>query len=128
MEIKKCLPAGKAGILTGLVIMTGVLLQAQHVHLYQDFTQDEIACMEAKSKEGSFIMMERSVVPNDYDVKHHELYLEVDPADTNILGRVLSDFLVTGSSVDSIYFDFSSVMTVDSVKIIGLSTTFTIIP
>jgi aminopeptidase N len=121
MEIKKCL-------LTGLVIMAGVSLQAQHTHLHVDFTQDEIACMEAKSKEGSFVMMERSVVPNDYDLKHHELYLEVDPADTNITGRVTSSFLVTGSSVDSIYFDFSSVMNVDSVKIIGLTTTFTIIP
>jgi aminopeptidase N len=118
MEIKNYL-------ITGLVIVSSLALNAQQETF--DFMQSEIACMEAKSKEGSLVMEERSIVPNDYDLKYHELYLEVDPANPVITGRITSNFLVTGNSVDSVFFDFSNIMTVDSVKIIGLTTTFTTI-
>lgn len=120
MEIKKYL-------LTGLVLVTVFTLQAQYAVHPMDCAEDEISCLEAKSREGHFTMQERSIVPGGYDLKYHELYLEVDPGDTVISGRITSKFLVTATSIDSVHFDLTNAMTVDSVKILGFSTTFTTI-
>src|SRR5688572_9822308 len=118
MEIKKYL-------LTGLVVGFSMSLQAQHWVDDTDPVQCEIACMEAKHHESQVNWIEKSIVPNDYDLYHQELYLEVDPDIAFIAGRITSSFVVTGTSVDSIFFDLRNNMVVDSAKIIGVTTTFT---
>lgn len=85
----------------------------------------EISCIEGKHHEHDLIGTEKSIVPNVYDLKYHELYFEVDPAISFLSGRITSTFLVTSSGVDSIVFDLDNNMVVDSVKIIGLTTSFT---
>jgi aminopeptidase N len=118
MEIKKYLIAG--------LVMVTASVSAQII-APSEFTQGEIACIESRANESFFTKMERSVVPNNYDLKYHELYLEVDPADTVITGRITSNFIVISPTLDSVYFDFSNAMIVDSVKIVGITTTFTTI-
>ena len=85
----------------------------------------EISCLEGKHHETNLNGLAKSIVPNVYDLKYHELYLEIDPAVAYINGRITSTFVVTASGVDSIVFDLKNNMTVDSVKIIGLTTGFT---
>ncbi len=115
MEIKK-------RILTGLciVLTSGIWAQMEPSldHLC------EISCLEGMHKEPEVMGLQRSLVPHVYDLKHQELYLEVDPAIQFIKGRVTSTFVVTGLNVDSIVFDLRNNMIVDSVKIIGLSASF----
>ena len=87
----------------------------------------EVACMEGKHTsmdEGEFT---RSVVPGVYDLHHHEIYVEVNPGVSFITGRVRSTFVMTGNA-DSVVFDLSDNMVVDSARIIGITTTFAQIP
>src|SRR5688572_24466351 len=119
MEIKKYL-------LVGLMLLVGTMAFAQKepnmdIHC-------EIACMEGKHHEGLFLGTQRSVVPDIYDLKYHELYFEVDPGVEFITGRITSNFIVTGAGVDTIVFDLINSLIVDSVKIIGLSSTFSDLP
>ena len=87
----------------------------------------ELSCMEGKHKENP-TWITKSLVPNVYDLKYHELYLQVDPAVAFITGRVTSTFIITGPNQDTIVFDLNNGMVVDSVKVIGLTTTFAQIP
>lgn len=88
----------------------------------------EIACQEGKHKEDHFNGMTKSIVPNVYDLKYHELYFEIDPDTTFLTGRVTSTFLITAAGVDSVVFDLKNDMIVDSVKIIGITSSFLQIP
>ena len=88
----------------------------------------EVSCMEGKHREDLFDGVQRSLVPNVYDLKYHEIYLEIDPAVAFITGKITSTFLVTGMNVDTIVFDLRNGLIVDSVRVIGLASTFAQIP
>lgn len=84
----------------------------------------EISCLEGKHHENMLFGNSKSIVPNVYDLKHHELYFEIDPAIAYLTGRITSTFVITVASTDSIVFDLEPNMIVDSVRIIGLTTSF----
>lgn len=52
----------------------------------------------------------------DYDIKHHRLELQVDPAVNYITGAISTHFLTTTNNTGEISFNLSATMTVDSVK------------
>ena len=53
---------------------------------------------------------------DNYDLKYHRFHWYLEPDTLYIRGEVTSYFNTTKASVDQITFDFSSVMTVDSIK------------
>lgn len=52
---------------------------------------------------------------NEYDLKYHRLYWEVDPDIRYIKGEVSSVFIVSGAGTDKLTFDLDEELTVDSV-------------
>ena len=61
---------------------------------------------------------------NNYDLNYHRLVLEIDPDTLYIKGLVVSHFTITKDNTDVIYFDFSSVLKVDSVLFSGQQLSF----
>lgn len=116
MEIRKI-------SLLGLCLLFALTLTAQIIPDLSNLK--EVSNLESKNREVDFCGNERSIVPDIYDLTYHELYLEIDPAVAFVNGRITSTFTITGLNVDTIVFDLLSSLTVDSVKIIGLTTTFT---
>ena len=114
MEIKK-------STLTGLCLMFASLLNAQTEPQLNSVC--EIACMEGEHRDLDATHLTRSIVPNIYDLHYHQLKFAVNPAVAFISGSVLSTFELN-TNTDSIVFDFSNNMVVDSARIIGYPTTF----
>lgn len=121
MEIKKA-------TLIGLCLMFASVKMSAQIEGPTLSNLCEISCLEGKHKGVSFNGIAKSLVPYVYDLKHHEIYLEVDPAVAFITGRVTSTFLMISPNVDTIVFDLKNSLVVDSVRIIGLTTTFAQIP
>ncbi len=65
-----------------------------------------------------------SPLTNSYDLRYHRLEWIVDPAINYIQGAVTSYFRPTVFGLDSIYFDLSDSLTVDSVHYHGLPVAF----
>lgn len=112
--------------ITGLVLFLFTGIYAQVEPNIENVC--EVSCMESMFRDEEFSGTERSVVPHVYDIHYHELYLEIDPAVEMITGRVTTQFTVTGLNVDSIVFDLRNNMIVDSVKIVGIPTSFAPLP
>ncbi len=55
----------------------------------------------------------------NYDLKHYKFELEADPNISYLKGKVTPLFEIVGDDVTSIFFDFNSGMTVDSIKYHG---------
>ena len=74
-------------------------------------------------------MVDFNVNPNtlNYDLKYQRLDLDLDPAQYFVSGTVTSHF-VPSENVTSIYFDFSTVLTVSEVKYHGTNLNFTQLP
>lgn len=85
----------------------------------------EISCMEQKGKEPHFSGITKSVVPPDYDLKWHELYIEADPSQTFITGRITSLLTPVITGVNQVIFDCSDSLIVDSVLFEGNPVSFT---
>ncbi|MFK7950243.1 MAG: M1 family aminopeptidase [Saprospiraceae bacterium] len=68
--------------------------------------------------------LNKSLLTNSYDLKYHRLELEVDPNIYYIKGNITSYFLVKQNNINSIYFDVSDSLTVDSVLYHGMQLTF----
>lgn len=110
----------KSATLIGLSLMFSCFINAQIEPSLNNIC--EISCGEIPATLNAD-EFSRSVVPAVYDLKYHELYFEVDPGVDYISGRITSTFIMTTNS-DSIVFDKDVALTVDSVKIIGETTTF----
>ncbi|MBE2246994.1 MAG: peptidase M1 [Candidatus Competibacteraceae bacterium] len=89
------------------------ILNAQQ-EVYLPSTLEDISCAETKKLLSSSLDA-ASVVPINYDLVFHSLYLEVDPGVYYIKGSVLSGFKPITSGVNQIVFDLSYQLTVDSV-------------
>lgn len=84
----------------------------------------EISCLEQKGKEGFINGVAKSVVPSNYDLKWHELYLEVDPNQTSLSGCITSLLTPTSPGVNQIIYDCSDSLIVDSVLLNGNPVSF----
>jgi len=84
----------------------------------------DISCMEQKGKAPLVSGITKSIVPPNYDLKWHRLYLEVNPAVRYLQGNVTSRLTPTVSGVNEIFFDCSDSLTVDSVYFEGLPVSF----
>ncbi|MCZ2443684.1 MAG: T9SS type A sorting domain-containing protein [Flavobacteriales bacterium] len=83
----------------------------------QEYTHSsiqDISCAETKKFFPSSIH-NASVVPNNYDLVFHSLYLEVDPAIYYIKGSVVSGFKPLYPGLTKIIFDLSFNLAVDSI-------------
>lgn len=82
--------------------------------------------VEAERKAASLKMSAVSSVLTDaYDLKYNRFEWAVDPAVKYISGCVTSYFVPVGAAMDTLYFDFSDSMTVDSVQYHGASVSYT---
>ena len=94
----------------------------------QIFSQNEEAERKSMIKsetERYAKMINYNVNPNtlNYDLKYQRMDLELDPAQSFVIGTVTSHF-VPNQNISSIYFDFSNVLTVSEVKYHGTNLTF----
>src|SRR4030095_11777512 len=82
-----------------------------------------IADMERKGAEGFFQNRMGSLASGNFNVHHYRCDWQVDPAVRYINGKITSTFTII-SSTNSISFDCSSQLTIDSVLYHGASITF----
>ena len=75
---------------------------------------EKLAMSEQKSA-ASFVKAPKNYNGDNYDLKYHRMNWNIDPDTLFISGEVTSYFVTIKSLVNQIRFDFSSVMTVDSV-------------
>lgn len=115
MEIKKFI----VGILICSSAVFGQTDKAPCIH-----SIDDIACTESKGKHIVPMGSTKSMVPNNYDLKHVILDLQITPGVSNISGNITSRFVVTQTGVTSIVFDLQNTMIVDSVKLDGVSVSY----
>jgi aminopeptidase N len=69
-----------------------------------------------------------STVTDNYDLHYHRFQWDIDPAVSHIAGSVTSYFEPLTAGFDSIYFDLSDSLMVDSVVAQGAATTFSQVP
>jgi aminopeptidase N len=67
--------------------------------------------------------LHQSVIENNYDLKYHRFYWFIDPAQRYISGSVTSYFTATSEQMNSIQFELSNALTIDSVIYAGSKTT-----
>lgn len=86
----------------------------------------DISEAEAKASQyNSFSQsLDKSLLTNNYDLKYHRLEFEIDPNLFYIKGKVTSYFTITQDNTNSIYFDASDSLTIDSVHYHGLNLSF----
>lgn len=58
--------------------------------------------------------LHQSIVVNNYDLKYHRFFWVIDPAKRYISGSVTSYFIATSEQINSIQFELSSALSVDS--------------
>jgi len=107
-----------------LLVFVASLVQAQSP-IYDESMLEHIVCKESKKisqKQG--IAGVKSIVPNNYDISYHLLYLEIDPGIYFIKGMVKTHLTPTTTGVSEIYFDLLFDLTVDSVIFEGQSVSF----
>ncbi len=88
---------------------------------------DDIICAEKQHLESLLEVRKRSGVVNfhGYDIQYHRCYWKLNPKlNSNIAGKVLFSFEVTGGNYDSLAFDLIADLTVDSVLYRGLPTRY----
>lgn len=56
---------------------------------------------------------------SSYDLNYHRLELEIDPDTLFVRGLVVSYFTIIKDNVNKLYFDFSSVLKIDSIRFKG---------
>lgn len=86
---------------------------------------EKIACMDEQKQVPFLKGNSKSFIGNNYDLKYHRCYWEINPAVLFIKGNITSYFKVTQSSITDISFVLDSALTVDSVKYHGTKMSFT---
>ncbi|NQV01414.1 MAG: hypothetical protein HQ542_02125, partial [Bacteroidia bacterium] len=76
---------------------------------------EEIADMEMKANMGR-IMLPPSNLITDYDIRYHRCVWHADPAQRYIRGEITTYFAPISAGFDTIRFNLSDSLTVDSVK------------
>jgi len=76
---------------------------------------DEIAAMEMKANLRSFDIQTLNLI-TDYDIRYHHCVWEVDPAQQFILGEVTTWFVPVSAGFDTLLFNLSDALIVDSVR------------
>ena len=103
-----------------LICLTGLSVLSASA---QSFSVDHIAHCEAKSH-GERAAFKSSFFAADYDVAYQRLAVEIDPAIDTIVGAVTTYFLPNVANFDTIHFDLSNPLEVDSVWFQGATVNF----
>jgi aminopeptidase N len=96
--------------------------QARPDHLFDDIVSAE---QQAAAR---IMAVTTSAETNAYDLKYHRLEWHVDPAINYIRGAVTSYFVPTVGALDTLYFDMSDTLDVDSIAYHGQALTHTHLP
>src|SRR3982751_3734661 len=94
-----------------LIFLLSQSLQAQHYFDPADF--DRIVSSERKSAE-QFINFKESSLTDDYDLLHMNAYWKMDPRIRAVGGHITYQFRTANTAMQSIYFDFSDTLVLDS--------------
>jgi aminopeptidase N len=111
-----------------IIIFNALIARAQSV-IYDESMLGQIVCKESQQlfqKKPS--MIQKSIVPNNYDISYHLLYLEIDPGVYSINGMVKTHLSPKTTGVNEIYFDLIFDLIVDSVVFDSQSVSFTQLP
>ena len=109
-----------------LLLFILITLYSSTYGQFNDWQLCDISEAEAKaSQQNRFAQsLNKSLLTNNYDLKYHRLELEVDPSIYYIEGNITSYFVIKQDNVNSIYFDVSDTLTIDSVIYHGSNLTF----
>lgn len=84
----------------------------------------ELAGLEMKARTGSLHRLPQVTI-SDYDISYHRCVWQVDPAVNYIAGNIITYFQPLVVGFDSIAFNCSNQLTIDSVKYHGTTLAFT---
>lgn len=91
-----------------------------------DWKLCDISEAEAKAGQANRFTtsLNKNILSDNYDLKYHRLEFEIDPNIYYIKGVVTSYFEITKTNVNSIYFDITDSLTIDSIIYHGSNLTF----
>lgn len=90
--------------------------QTEHHHICKDFSH--LVEREAHNHH-QLANFQRNEATQNYDLKYHRLYFEVNPSDLYIKGTITSYFVPTSSDFNAINFDFADALNVTEVQYHG---------
>ncbi|HEX2898630.1 MAG TPA: peptidase M1, partial [Bacteroidia bacterium] len=105
-------------LLFALLPLLSLAQQVGYTPLRPDIVEAERKAASAKMAAVS------SALTDAYDLKYNRFQWAVDPAVKYISGNITSYFEPVGAAMDTLYFDLSDSLTVDSVKYHGNAVTF----
>ncbi len=109
------------GLLACLCFAIPTLIMGQQGQI--DHLRPDIVAAEQHAA-ARLLSVTSSPLTNDYDLKYHRLEWQVDPAIKYIHGAITSYFRPVVAGFDTLYFDLSDSLHVDSVHYHGQSATF----
>lgn len=98
-------------IIIFIVFINCGLLYAQEKRLYLD----KLSFLKSEIKGPTIpLRTSQSISTNNYDLKYHRFFWNIDPADRYISGSVTSYFTATSNQMSSIQFELNSNLSADS--------------
>jgi len=110
------------------LILSSILLISSFSFFAQKYNTQEFNKLietESKSFTNNSKSINGAIQTSNYDLKYHRMVFEINPEIDYIKGAVTSYFKPVVSGFNQMYFDFSNVLTIDSIMYHGITLSYT---